>query len=127
DELARTNSRLHVIHRIGRLGVGSAHVTGINWAYEHGYETLITMDCDFTHSPDDIPRMLGAAADVVIASRYLQPNSLPGWNLLRRLLTNVGHLLTRTFLGMTYDATGALRVYDLRRIPRAAFGLVRAK
>jgi ubiquinone/menaquinone biosynthesis C-methylase UbiE len=73
--------------------------------------------------------MLAAAAraDVVVASRYLQPDSLPGWNLLRRLLTNIGHLLTRTFLGMTYDATGALRVYDLRQIPQAVFALVRAR
>src|ERR1041385_9233074 len=130
DQLAVANSRLHVIHRTGRQGVGSAHVAGINWAYENGYDTLVTMDCDFTHSPDDIPPMLRASeagADLVVASRYLQPNSLPGWNLLRRLLTNIGHLLTRTFLGMSYDATGALRVYDLRKIPQAAFALVRAK
>jgi dolichol-phosphate mannosyltransferase len=129
DQLAESNPRLHVIHRAGRLGVGSAHVTGINWAYENGYDTLVTMDCDFTHAPEDIPRMLRAAAagaDVVLASRYLQPHSLPGWNLLRRLLTNAGHLLTRTVLGMTYDATGALRVYNLRKVPRAAFALVRA-
>ena len=130
DQLAVANSRLHVIHRTDRQGVGSAHLAGINWAYENGYDTLVTMDCDFTHSPDDIPPMLRATeacADVVVASRYLQPNSLPGWNPLRRLLTNIGHLLTRTFLGMTYDATGALRVYDLRRVPHALFGLVRAK
>src|SRR6516164_6890047 len=85
DELALTHSRLHVIHRTGKQGVGSAHVTGIHWAYEHGYDRLVTMDCDFTHSPDDIPPMLEAAAagaDVVVASRYLQRNSLPGWNLL---------------------------------------------
>ena len=129
DQLADANPRLHVIHRIGKQGVGSAHVAGINWACEHGYDTLVTMDCDFTHSPDDISRMLGASAgaDVVVASRYMQAHSLPGWNLPRRLLTNVGHLLTRIFLGMAYDATGAFRVYDLRRIPRAAFALVRAK
>ncbi len=130
DELAAATSRLHVIHRAGRLGVGSAHLTGILWAYEHKYHTLVTMDCDFTHSPEDIPQMLATAApgaNVVLGSRYLQPHSLPGWNLLRRLLTNIGHLLTRLFLGMPYDATGALRVYDLRKIPMAAFVLVRAK
>jgi dolichol-phosphate mannosyltransferase len=130
DELAAANLRLHIIHRSGRRGVGSAHAAGINWAYEQGYDTLLTMDCDFTHSPDDVPRMLETAAegaDVVVASRYLQPDSLPGWNLLRRLLTNIGHRLTHAFLGMTYDATGALRVYNLRKIPRAAFALVREK
>jgi len=130
EQLAAANSRLHVIHRSGRLGVGSAHLAGIDWAYEHGYDLVVTMDCDFTHSPEDIARMLTAAdagTHVVVASRYMQPDSLPGWNLMRRLLTNIGHLLTRTFLGMPYDATGAFRVYDLRRVPRAAFRLVRAK
>ena len=130
DELAASNARLHVIHRAGRLGIGSAHVDGINWAYEHGYDTLVTMDCDFTHSPEDIPQMLApaaAGASVVVASRYLQAHSLPGWNILRRLLTNVGHLLTRVFLGMAYDATGAFRVYDLRKVPPEAFSLVRAR
>ena len=124
EQLAAANSRLHVIHRSGRLGVGSAHLAGIDWAYEHGYDLVVTMDCDFTHSPEDIGRMLTAAdagTHVVVASRYMQPDSLPGWNLMRRLLTNIGHLLTRTFLGMPYDATGAFRVYDLRRVPRAAF------
>jgi dolichol-phosphate mannosyltransferase len=130
DNLAAGNPRLHVIHRTGKSGVGSAHFDGIQWAYDHGYETLITMDCDFTHAPEDVPRMLEAAragASVVVASRYLLPQSLPGWNLLRRLLTNFGHLLTRLFLRMSYDATGAFRVYDLRRIPRETFSLVQAK
>ncbi len=130
DQLAAANSRLHVIHRGGRLGVGSAHLAGIDWAYEHGYDTLVTMDCDFTHSPEDIARMLAAAeagAEVVVASRYMRPDSLPGWNFMRRLLTNIGHLFTRTFLTMPYDATGSFRVYDLRKVPRAAFTLVRAK
>ena len=51
DELATGNPRLQVIHRPGKLGIGSAHVAGITWAYEHGYTRLVTMDCDFTHSP----------------------------------------------------------------------------
>ena len=92
DQLAAAGSRLHVIHRTGRQGVGSAHVAGINWAYEHGYDTLVTMDCDFTHSPDDIARMLAAAeagAEVVVASRYLQPDSLPGWNFMEAASSSI--------------------------------------
>jgi dolichol-phosphate mannosyltransferase len=129
DELARTHKNLHVIHRPGKLGIGSAHLDGILWAYDHGYARLITMDCDFTHSPADIPRLLEHASryDVVVGSRYLEKNSLPGWNAFRRILTSFGHFLTSRFLGIQYDATGALRVYNLAAIPRALFTRVSSR
>ena len=89
---------------------------------------LVTMDCDFTHSPADIPRLLEWAGrcDVVVGSRWLQSGSLPGWNLLRRSLTGFGHLLTRCLLGMPHDATGAFRLYDLETIPPAIFSAVKS-
>jgi dolichol-phosphate mannosyltransferase len=123
DELAAASPRLHVIHRSGKLGIGSAHQDGIAWAYEHGFQRLVTMDCDFTHSPADVPRMLALADryDVVVGSRWLQQDSLPGWNFVRRALTWGGHFLTRRFLGMPYDATGALRCYNIEKVPREAF------
>jgi len=126
DALASRDPRVRVLHRPGKLGVGSAHVHGIQWAYDHGYEALITMDCDFTHSPADLGRMVAASSqyDVTVGSRYLRPGSLPGWNLLRRFLTNFGHFLTRHLLKMDYDATGAFRIYRLSRIPREVFSLV---
>src|SRR5215470_6611419 len=126
DELAAANPGVYTIHRAGKLGIGSAHVTGIRWAYESGYRLLVTMDCDFTHSPDRIPDFLAAATeyDVVIGSRYMQKDSLATWNLLRKTLTRVGHLLTITLLGMPYDATGAFRIYHLDRIPPGLFTLV---
>lgn len=123
DELARTNGNLHVIHRAGKLGIGSAHRDGILWAYDHGYARLVTMDCDFTHSPSDVPRLVAHAKghDVVVGSRYMDEHSLPGWNALRRTLTGFGHVLTSRVLGIPYDATGAFRVYDLTAIPRVLF------
>jgi dolichol-phosphate mannosyltransferase len=126
DRLAAANARVHAIHRPGKLGIGSAHATGIRWAYANGFNWLITMDCDFTHSPDRIPDFVSAAGqhDVVIGSRYLQAGSLRSWNLLRKLLTRTGHLLTKTFLRMPYDATGAFRVYRLDRIPAGLFSLI---
>lgn len=129
DGLARENDRLRVIHRAGKSGVGSAHLEGIRYAYERGYTTLITMDCDFTHSPGDIPRLVEAArdADVVVGSRWLARNSLPGWNRLRRFLTNFGHFLTRNVLAMPYDATGAFRVYRLDRIERETFDVITSR
>jgi dolichol-phosphate mannosyltransferase len=123
DELAAKHPCLQVIHRSGKLGIGSAHLDGIQWAYDHGYTRLVTMDCDFTHSPTDIPRLLERAesCDVVVGSRWLQSGSLAGWNIFRRFLTSIGHVLTRLLLRMPYDATGAFRLYNLPRIPRHVF------
>ena len=129
DELAAKHPGTYVIHRTGKLGIGSAHFDGITWAYAHGYARLLTMDCDFTHSPADIPRLLEWAHeyDVVVASRWLQSGSLPGWNVLRRFLTNFGHILTRYLLGMPQDATGAFRLYDLAKIPQHLFSAVKSR
>lgn len=129
DSLAKQHPRLSVMHRTGKLGIGSAHLDGIAMAYDKGYRQLVTMDCDFTHSPSDIPRLLDAAkhADVVAGSRFQKEDSLPGWSLLRRTLTHLGHAMTRNLLGVTGDATGAFRVYRLDRVPRAIFNLVTEK
>lgn len=129
DRLASENPRLSVIHRPGRLGIGTAHLDGIARAYNHGYDILITLDCDFTHSPADVLRLLerSDSFDLVVGSRWMKADSLPGWNLLRRSLTNLGHVLTKSLLRMPYDATGAFRVYNLRKIPRAVFELVQSR
>jgi len=121
DELASNHPNVFVQHRAGKLGIGSAHKQGITWAYDHGYRILLTMDCDFTHSPEQIRDFLAQAdeADIVIGSRYMWERSLATWNVYRRLLTQVGHLLTKFFLKMPYDATGAFRLYRLDRVPRS--------
>jgi dolichol-phosphate mannosyltransferase len=129
DELAEEHARLRVLHRADKSGIGSAHLDGITLAYAEGYERLVTLDCDFTHSPELIPAFLKRAetADVVVGSRYIEPESLPGWTLVRKALTAGGHLLTKSLLGISQDATGAFRSYDLVRIPQAVFGLVRSR
>ena len=129
DRIAKRTDRLFALHRAGKLGVGSAHVDGIRWAYDRGYERLITLDCDFTHSPSDVMRLVDSSTgyDVTTGSRYMEADSLPGWNVLRRSLTGFGHVLTKNLLGIKFDATGALRVYDLRRIPRELFDMIRAR
>lgn len=121
--------RLIVQHRSGKLGIGTAHREGILWAYEQGYEVLITMDCDFTHQPEDVRRLLAASAeaDIVVGSRFINPGSLPGWIWYRRMLTIFGHTLTHSALGLPHDASGAFRVYRLRQVPQDLFDLVRAR
>ena len=86
------------------------------------------MDADLTHSPQDIPRLLEHSADysVVLGSRYLQNNSLEGWNFLRKGLTRIGNILTTHVLGIKQDATGAFRVYRLDIIPPALFQATRS-
>jgi dolichol-phosphate mannosyltransferase len=129
DRLAGGEPRLSVIHRSGKLGVGSAHIDGIRWAYDNDYARLITLDCDFTHSPADVIRLVESAEghDVATGSRYIEDDSLPGWNIMRRSLTGLGHVLTKYMLRIPVDATGALRVYDLTRIPRDLFERVTAR
>ena len=87
DRLAAEHPRLRVIHRAGKSGIGSAHMEGIDLAYAQGYDRLVTLDCDFTHSPSLIPEFLrrSDAADAVVGSRYLERDSLPGWSLVREI------------------------------------------
>lgn len=129
DGIARTTPRIMVHHRPGKMGIGSAHLDGIRWVYSQGYSHLVTMDCDFTHSPADIPGLLKYADDydVVVGSRHIQENSLNGWNLWRKCITRGGHILTSVLLNMPYDATGAFRLYRLDRIPPELFDLVTSR
>jgi dolichol-phosphate mannosyltransferase len=129
DGLAASHSQVRIVHRSEKSGIGSAHLDGIALAYAEGYQRLVTLDCDFTHSPSLIPVFLGRsdAADVVVGSRYLEKASLPGWTLYRKSMTTLGHALTKVLLGISQDATGAFRAYNLERIPRELFDVVRSK
>ena len=129
DELIEKNSNTFVIHRTGKLGIGSAHLEGIKWAYNKKYDVLITMDCDFTHSPSYIYNFISASdrADIVVGSRYMKKHSLASWNLFRKTLTHIGHFLTVTMLGMPYDASGAFRLYNIKNINKDLFSLILSK
>ncbi len=128
DQLAAQHANVRVIHRSGKQGIGSAHQVGIAYAYAHGYETLVTMDCDGTHPPEYLPQLVAKAqqADVVVGSRYLNKDSLNEWTLFRRLLTYGGHTLTTTLLGIPYDASSAYRLYRLSAIPQHLFALIQS-
>jgi dolichol-phosphate mannosyltransferase len=128
DTLAAEHSRMRVVHRAGKAGIGSAHKAGIKLAYDEGYERLVTLDCDFTHRPEMIGQFLERCdtADAVVGSRYLETGSLPGWSALRKSLTTLGHVLTKNMLGISQDATGAFRAYNLTKISRELFDLVQS-
>jgi len=128
ESLKSEIENLFLLRRPSKLGIGSAHRAAIHYAYDHGYKFLATMDADLTHSPESLGQMLEFAdkADIVLGSRYVFSRSLPGWNLFRRFLTHAGHFVTSFFLKIPYDATGGLRVYNLKTIPRPFFDLTRA-
>ncbi len=121
DRINKPN--VFVIHRSGKLGIGSAHRDGIAWAYSHKYTQLITMDSDFLHRPEDIPAMMeqSANSDIVVTSRFIQKDSLQEWPLWRKFLTTSGHAATKLLLNIPYDITGAFRLYKIDRIPRDLF------
>jgi dolichol-phosphate mannosyltransferase len=122
-------SRLIVQKRPGKLGIGSAHASAISWAYENDYDVFVSMDGDFSHSPTDVPRLIDAAekADVAVGSRWIAMNSLPGWNVYRRLMTTLGHALTKYVLGIPHDASGAFRAYRLDKIEKKTFAEVQSQ
>jgi len=129
DELAKKYPNVKVLHRPQKLGIGSAHLDGINWAYEKRYKTLITMDCDFSHSPKYIPEILKESEhyEIVVGSRYLLKKSLEEWSIFRKLLARIGHFLTKRLLRMDYDATNALRLYQIDKIPQHVFKIANSR
>jgi len=116
-ELAKEFGAIEVVTREGKLGIGSAHKFGIRRAVEAGYKKLLTLDCDLTHQPSDAAKFAHhEAGGVVIGTRFKDKAALADWNMYRKMITHAGYLATQFFLGLPYDATGALRRYRLDRI-----------
>ena len=99
---ARYPGRLDVLHRAGKLGLGSAYVAGFRYALARDYAYVVEMDCDFSHPPEVLPRLVAAAqrADVAVGSRYVRGGATPGWPLLRRIVSRGGSLYTQLVLGI---------------------------
>lgn len=123
DNCAKQIDCISVIHREKKLGIGLAHISGITEAYRRGYTHLITMDGDFTHTPEDIPKLLEKSGDynVVVGGRHAQKDSLEGWSMWRKFLTHLDHQFTKILLHLPYDATSAFRVYRIDLIPKEIF------
>jgi len=129
DELARQYpTQFTVIHRKGKLGLGTAYITGFNWALEHGADFIVQMDADFSHSPSYIPTMLEKIRDydVVVGSRYVTGGELDThWSWWRRFLSWWANTIwTRPVLGVsTQDATAGFKCW--RRTALERIGLWR--
>jgi dolichol-phosphate mannosyltransferase len=124
DELARERPWLHVLHRPGKEGLGRAYLAGFRWALARDYAYVLEMDCDFSHDPEAVPSLLGAAiggADVVLGSRYVAGGGVSDWGLSRRLISAGGCLYARSILGVRVrDLTGGFKCFRravLEQIP----------
>tara|TARA_B100000989_G_scaffold64508_1_gene44688 strand:- start:5475 stop:6905 length:1431 start_codon:yes stop_codon:yes gene_type:complete len=104
--------------RKSKKGVGSAHLDIFDYAFLNGFKFLITMDADYTHQPLYIKEFIKNKdkADIIVGSRFLEKDGVSDWIIHRKMMTRLGHWLTKYFLGMPEDASGSFRCYNLNRI-----------
>jgi len=114
DDLARTYPTVQVIHRPGKLGLGTAHIAGIKRALMLGAERVLTMDADFSHQPHYIPQLieLTRSVEIAIGCRYIDGGGTLYWGLARRSLSRGANTFARLMLGLqVHDCTGAFRCF----------------
>ena len=116
--LKKKFNNINYLFRKNKIGIGSAHKDGIKFCYKKKYDLIITMDADGTHDPKYLKEMISKASiyDYVITSRYKRKNLLVDWPLFRKVLTYARHFLVKTFLGMSYDASGAYRCFFTKKV-----------
>jgi len=114
DRLAARERRVEVLHRPQKEGLGPAYLAGFHRALAEGAELVLEMDCDFSHDPDDVPRLIAAAADadVVLGSRYVRGGGVRNWSLARRVVSRCGCLYAQAvLLTRVRDLTGGFKCY----------------
>lgn len=114
DAFAEENARVHVLHREGKLGLGTAYVAGFKLALAWGYDAVFEMDADFSHSPADLPRLLTATAraDVAIGSRWILGGGTVNWSLLRKCISRGGSWYAGRILGLPInDLTSGFKCF----------------
>ena len=118
DEMAAADSRVHVLHRRTKAGLGAAYIAGFRWALERDYLVMVEMDADGSHAPEDLPRLLDAlgtdhdGVDLVLGSRYVPGGRVVNWPWHREWLSRGGNLYSKVVLGVRLnDITGGFRAY----------------
>ena len=115
DQIVERNERVHVIHRAGKLGLGTAYIAAFRWALERKYDLIFEMDADFSHNPERLPEFLGAIrdADVVLGSRYQNGRvNVVNWPMSRLFLSYCANLYARGITGLpVFDATAGFKCF----------------
>jgi dolichol-phosphate mannosyltransferase len=124
EDFAACDARVHVAHRSGKLGLGTAMLAGFQYAIARDYEFLINLDADFSHPPRFIPALLAlmGQADVAIGSRYVVGGGVVGWGLRRHFMSRAINCYARTLLRLTTrDNSGSYRCYRLAKMKEIDF------
>jgi dolichol-phosphate mannosyltransferase len=131
DEIRAELPDIHVIHRSGKLGLGTAVLEGMKFAIDHGYDYFLNLDADFSHPPRFIPAILAGMAenDVMIGSRYVPGGGVEGdFNLKRKFMSTGINMYARLFLGLrTRDNSGSYRCYRVEKLRQIDLGRVRSR
>jgi dolichol-phosphate mannosyltransferase len=120
EELARGDAHLRIVHRPGKLGLGTAYCEAFRRGLAEGYEQFVQMDADLSHAPEDLPAFFSAldeGADVVVGSRHIAGGGIVGWGLDRHLLSKGGSLYARSILGLgVSDLTSGYKAFTRRAL-----------
>jgi len=112
------DARLELMARPAKLGLGTAYMAGFAYGLQHGYDSILTMDSDFSHPPERIPALIKAVEDgahLSVGSRYVPGGAIEGWAVNRRVLSATANFVARQLLRLrTHDCTGGFRCYSLR-------------
>lgn len=114
DGMAERDARVHVLHRAGKLGLGTAYIAGFRWALAEGYDLIFEMDADFSHRPEHLPQFLAMARefDLVLGCRYIPGGGTQDWGLYRKALSRGGNLYARSILWLPFhDLTGGFKCF----------------
>jgi dolichol-phosphate mannosyltransferase len=130
DELSRCDPRVHVLHRPGKLGLGTASLTAMGYAIDHNYDLLLNLDADFSHPPRYLPALLAGMGDrdIMIGSRYVPGGGTQNWPWSRRAISLAVNLFVRLVLRVPVrDASGAFRCYRVSTLRAAELDRVRSR
>ena len=132
DLMEEFPERLFIIERTGKLGLGTAYITGFKWSVERGYDYIFEMDADFSHNPEDLPLLYEACAvdgaDLSIGSRYCNGISVINWPIGRVIMSYFASVYVRTILGMkVYDTTAGFKCYRRKVLETIDLDKVRMK
>jgi dolichol-phosphate mannosyltransferase len=131
DRLAAEHDRVHVMHRSGKLGLGTAYIQGFEWGLAREYEYLFEMDADFSHEPTDLLRLRAAVAaghgDVAIGSRWVPGGGTRNWSFLRTFISRGGSIYARLILGIPVeDLTSGFKCFNWRVLEALDLNSVRS-
>ena len=115
DDMASADPRVHVVHRAGKRGLGTAYLAGFAWAIERGYDYILQMDADLSHDPRHLPdfiRALDEGADLAIGSRNIPGGGVEGWGPLRHFISKGASVYSRKILGLgIHDLTSGYKAF----------------